>query len=310
MAPGDRHVGRIIQPRMQIGRQRIVRAMPADRARQRIDGDDVAGAFPDRTEMRIAQQPRGREFLNVADAAAHLQRIAADLAGIAGRAEFQGRRQDAQQRRCILAARLGTIERIGREETKREPLLGRQHDLHQLALRQRLVDDAAAEHHAIAGHRHRIVMRAAHQRGRLDAVGKPRGVHHLGHLHKAAVELADCVRNRAFQLDLARGHRARPELVLQPHDPVMIRRAVIEPARHQEQADAARTRPGAFRPRQQHHDFRVRIGAEPFFAIETPVTALLHRPRRQRADVGAALLLGHELAALRQLAHVGLRQAV
>ena len=40
------------------------------------------------------------------------------------------------------------------------------------------------------------------------------------------------------------------------------------------------------------------------------MVAFLHGRRRQRADVGAALLLGHELAALRQLAHVGLGQAV
>ena len=159
-------------------------------------------------------------------------------------------------------------------------------------------------------HRHRIMMRAPHQRGRFDAVGKPRGVDHLGHLHEAAVELADRVGDRAFQLDLAGGHRAGAELVLQANDPVVVLRAVVEIARHQEQPDAARAGTGAFRARQQHHHFGVGIGAEPFFAMQPPVIALLHRRRRQRADVGAAFLLGHELAALRQLAHVGLGQAV
>ncbi len=38
--------------------------------------------------------------------------------------------------------------------------------------------------------------------------------------------------------------------------------------------------------------------------------AFLHRCRGQLADVGAAFLLGHELAALGQLAHVGLGEAV
>jgi hypothetical protein len=90
----------------------------------------------------------------------------------------------------------------------------------------------------------------------------------------------------------------------------MILLAVIEPARHQEQANAARSRPCAFRPRQQHHDFGVRIGAEPLFAGEPPVIAFLHGRRGERADVGAAFLFGHELAALGQLAHVGLGQAV
>lgn len=40
------------------------------------------------------------------------------------------------------------------------------------------------------------------------------------------------------------------------------------------------------------------------------MVALLHRAGGQRADVGTAFLLGHELAALRQLAHVGLGQPV
>jgi len=51
---------------------------------------------------------------------------------------------------------------------------------------------------------------------------------------------------------------------------------VIEPPRHQEQADAARARPRSFRARQQHHHFGVRIGAEPLFAMEPPVVAFRH----------------------------------
>jgi len=34
------------------------------------------------------------------------------------------------------------------------------------------------------------LMRTPHQCGGFDAVGKPRRIHHLGHLHKAAIELA------------------------------------------------------------------------------------------------------------------------
>ena len=40
---------------MQIGGERCIGAVAADRALQRIDRDDVAGAFPDRAEMRVAQ---------------------------------------------------------------------------------------------------------------------------------------------------------------------------------------------------------------------------------------------------------------
>ena len=159
-------------------------------------------------------------------------------------------------------------------------------------------------------HRHRVMIRAAHQRGGFDAVGQPRRIHHLRHLHKAAIEPSYRIGNRAFQLDLARGHRAGAELVLQPHDPVVIGRAVIEKARHQEQPDAAGAAFRALRPRQQHDDLGIRIGAEPFFAGQAPVVAFLHGGGRQLADVGAAFLLGHELAALGELGHVGLGQAV
>jgi hypothetical protein len=40
------------------------------------------------------------------------------------------------------------------------------------------------------------------------------------------------------------------------------------------------------------------------------VVAFLHRRGRQLADVGTAFLLSHELAALRQLAHIGLRETI
>ena len=130
---------------------------------------------------------------------------------------------------------------------------------------------------AILRHRHRVVVGAAHQRGGFDAVRQPRRVDHFGHLHEAAIEPADRIGDRALQLDLARCHRAGAELVLEPNDPVMILRAVIEPPRHQKQADAAGAGVGALRPRQQHHDFGIGIGAEPFLSRQTPVIAFPHR---------------------------------
>jgi hypothetical protein len=90
----------------------------------------------------------------------------------------------------------------------------------------------------------------------------------------------------------------------------VVLRAVVEEARHQKQADSARAGAGTFGARQQHHDLCVGVRAEPFFAGEAPMVAFLHGRRGQRADIGAAFLLGHELAALGQLAHVGLGQAV
>src|SRR6516162_3506824 len=95
IAPALRNSGTVIEPRMQVCGERRIGAMASDRPRKRIDRDDVAGALPDRAEMRIAQQPRRGELLDVTDAAAHLERIAADLAGVAGSAKFQRRRQDS-----------------------------------------------------------------------------------------------------------------------------------------------------------------------------------------------------------------------
>ena len=150
---------------MQIGRERAIGAMTADRAFERIERDDVAGAFPDRAEMGVAQQPAGCKFLDVTNAAAHFERIAADFSGIAGGAELQGRGEDAQKRGRILAAGFRAVERVSGQETHRQRLLGRKRDLHQLPPSERQVDDAASEHHAILCNRHRVVMGAAHQRG-------------------------------------------------------------------------------------------------------------------------------------------------
>ncbi len=90
----------------------------------------------------------------------------------------------------------------------------------------------------------------------------------------------------------------------------MIGRAVVELSWHQKKSDAARAARRAFRTRQQHHDFGVGVRAEPLLAGEPPVIAFLHGGRCQLADIGAAFLLRHELPALRELAHVGLRQSV
>jgi hypothetical protein len=73
---------------VQIGGQCRLGAVAADRALQRVDRHDIAGAFPDRAEMGIAQQPRGDEFLDIPNAPAHLQRVAADLSGISASREI------------------------------------------------------------------------------------------------------------------------------------------------------------------------------------------------------------------------------
>ena len=55
-------------------------------------------SLPDAAQMRVAQQARVGPFLDVAAAAAHLHGVARDVARIAAGAEFEQRREDAQQR--------------------------------------------------------------------------------------------------------------------------------------------------------------------------------------------------------------------
>ena len=52
IAPGNRHIGAVVKPRVQIGSQRAFRAMTPDRTLERIQRHDIAGALPDRAEMR------------------------------------------------------------------------------------------------------------------------------------------------------------------------------------------------------------------------------------------------------------------
>ena len=90
----------------------------------------------------------------------------------------------------------------------------------------------------------------------------------------------------------------------------MVRAAIIKEARHQKQADATGARPGSFRAGQQRDDRRIGIGAKPFFAVEPEMLAFGHRASGEAAHIGAAFLFRHELRALGQFAHIGLRQPV
>jgi len=75
VAPGLRHACRVVEPACRSAASALSAPWRPTARFQRIDRDDIAGTFPDRAEMGVTQQPRGCEFLDVADAAAHLQRI-------------------------------------------------------------------------------------------------------------------------------------------------------------------------------------------------------------------------------------------
>ena len=125
-----------------------------------------------------------------------------------------------------------------------------------------------------------------------------RQVHLVEHLLEAVGEFADRIGDRPFQTDLAACHGARAELVLEPHDPVAVAPPVLQPARQREQRKPGGAGSGALGAREQQRYVGIGVRAEPFLAVEPPHAVLLARHRLDRADVGAAGLLGHELRAL------------
>ena len=198
----------------------------------------------------------------------------------------------------LLRAGIGAVHRAGGEQEHRQRLLGRHRDLQQLAAQQRIFDDGLAERLRGRAHSHRLVDAAPHHRGGAHAVRQPRQVDLLHHLLEAAVGLADQIGDGALQPDLARGHRAGAELVLEPDDPIGVAAAVLEPARQREQREPPGAGGRAFGPRQQQRDIGVGMRAEPFVAVQPPGAVLVARRGFDRADVGAAGVLGHELRAL------------
>ena len=164
---------------------------------------------------------------------------------------------------------------------------------------------ALAEGDPAARANHRLVDAAPHHRGGAHAVRQPRQIDLLHHLLQAAIGVADQIGHRALQQDLARGHRAGAELVLEARDAVGVAAAVLEPARQGEQGQPAGAGRSTLGARQQQRDVGVGVRAEPFVAIEPPHTVLAARHRFDRADVGAAGPFGHELRALPLHGRVG-----
>ena len=169
---------------------------------------------------------------------------------------------------------------------------------------QRHLDQRAAEGDAIARDHQRFVEASAHHRGGAHAMRKPRQVDLIHHLLEAVAQLADQPCERAFEHDLAAGHRARAELVLQPRDSVAIAAAGFEPARHREQPQPARAGRRALGTGEQQRQVGVGVRAEPFVAVKAPFALFAAGDRFERADVGAAGFFGHELRALPHRAQV------
>ncbi|MCY1234097.1 hypothetical protein D9M72_466690 [compost metagenome] len=110
---------------------------------------------------------------------------------------------------------------------------------------------------------------------------------------------------RAFQPDLAAGHRARAQLVLQADDAVVVVAAIGQLARQQEQRHALVARHGVagliLHAGQHHRQRGIGVGAEPLVAQQAPAAlgrSVAHRAGGGGGDVGAGALLGHEHRAL------------
>ena len=137
----------------------------------------------------------------------------------------------------------------------------------------------------------RLLHRLPHSGRRAENAIEPRVDHHLDDCPDAAPLLADEPCARAAQLDLARRVRAVAELVLQPLD-LEPRPALEEEAREP-----------AGRLGEHEEDVGLRRRAKPLCAFELVLVAADRRGRgRVRADIGAALPLGHRHPAERALA--------
>ena len=167
---------------------------------------------------------------------------------------------------------------------------------------QRLVDQPAAEGAAVGRVVGGLHDRGPHPGGAADHAVQPRHRHHLEDGPHAAALFADQPADGAVELGLTAGVAAVAELVLEPLDAEDVALAAGQDPRDQE----ARQAIGSLGEDQEQVAHR-RAG-EPLVAAQVPAAvALLRRRRRVRADVGAALLLGHAHAG--QQAGLGGRDA-
>ena len=253
--------------------------------------------------MRVAQQARLGPLFDIAAAAAHFHAVAGDFARIAAGAELDERGKNARQRRIALAL-IGGRQRLSGLQHDAARLFGPDRHLGQLPAHQRHVDEPLAEGPAVLRHEGRLGQCTAHQAGRAHAVGQARVVDHVGHLLEALAAFAHQPGARAFHADLAAGHGAGAQLVLQSQDAIVVVRPVGQVARQQKERHARQAR-RVFAARQHHGKAGVGVGAEPFVAAQQPAAVgLLAGHGFGGAHVRARGLFGHEHGALAQFVEV------
>ena len=131
-----------------MGAQGVERVLAGGGAKD-VEGDDVAGAFPNGAEMGVAQQAGVGPLLDVAAAAADLHGVAGDLAGVTAGAEFEERGEDTEEGVGAGLAGIGAAQGVGGLKEHGAGLFGRQRELGQLALHEGHVDQQAAEGAAV-----------------------------------------------------------------------------------------------------------------------------------------------------------------
>src|SRR5260221_5801487 len=85
----------------------------------------------------------------------------------------------------------------------------------------------------------RLEEAAAHSCERADGSPDAREIDHFRHLHKTTVQRTHLVRLRTMQGHLARGKRARAQLIFEAVDAISVARAIFQRFRHEKQSKAA-----------------------------------------------------------------------
>ena len=117
------------------------------------------------------------------------------------------------------------------------------------------------------------------------------------HQLEALGRRGDLERDGVGEVDLARRHAAGAELVLETADPHRVGAAVLEPSRHQIEAEPGRAVRGAQRARGRQGEAAIDVADEPFQAVQPHAAAFDAGHGRGRADIAAAMVLGRPGAA-------------
>ena len=281
-----------------VGDHRLDGAALAERA-QGVERQHVGGALPDRQDLGVAQQLGQAGVLDVAGAAAALDRLRRDRHRLLGGGQLGDRGQRPHQPGLVIGgdAALEAAEHgDGAErEQERAGVLGL--EAGQGVGVERLVGEQGAERAPAAGVVAGEVEAAPHAADRAHRVPRAGDRQHRRDGADAVARAADQDRRRAVEGQLRGRHLAGAQLVLEPVDADAGRQPALVVADldvEQGQATAAVGVAVGAAERERHLGGGRR--GEPLGAVQGPATVVPARDRLRQADVGAAGALGHPLA--------------